>query len=68
MAATIVDVAVPIHWTIVLSFLWMNCQVWVMQSVQENSNLGLSKTYITGLNTCLSAAARFLFFGSHLSV
>lgn len=59
---------VPLLWTVVLSFLRMNCQVWVMESVQANSNPGLSKTYITGLNTCLSAAAGFLFFGSHLSV
>ena len=60
--------ALPALYDFVLSFLRMNCQVWVMQSVQENSNPGLSKTYITGLNTCLSAAAGFLFFGSHLSV
>ena len=59
---------VPIVWTTVLSLLRMSCQVWVMQSVQANSNPGLSKTYITGLNTCLSAAAGFLFFGSHLSL
>eukprot|EP01043_Picozoa_sp_COSAG02_P058732 COSAG02_NODE_7359_length_3048_cov_2.225839_2_plen_376_part_00 len=59
---------VPLLCTVVLSFLRMNCQVWVMESVQANSNPGLSKTYITGLNTCLSTAAGFLFFGSHLSV